>query len=472
MVRAYSKLYVGGQWVAPAGDGTIHVVNPANGKVVATVPRAQASDADAAVLAAQAAFPGWASTSRHERSRLLHTVADELLSRREEVAQLITEELGMPLQQSVDVQAAMPIENFRYYAELAGSYSFEEQPVGNSRVFREPIGVVACITPWNFPLHQVVIKVAAAMAAGCTVVLKPSELAPSTAFLLAELIDRAGLPAGVFNLVTGFGPEAGEPLVVHPQVQMISFTGSTAAGRRIASLAADQVKKISLELGGKSPNLILRSADLRVAVADGVRKCFSNSGQGCTALSRMIVPAERADEVAAIAAETAASLTVGDPLDPATDMGPLVSEQQRRRVTGYIEAAVREGARLVTGGPENPRESGFFVNPTVFTDVTSEMAIAREEVFGPVLAILSYNDEEDGLAIANDTPYGLAAGVWAATPEEAIPFARRIQAGQVEINGGQWNGRAPFGGFKQSGIGREAGPWGFEEFLELKALQF
>ena len=289
--------------------------------------------------------------------------------------------------------------------------------------------------------------------------------------LLADIIDRAGLPAGVFNLITGYGPTAGEPLVVHPEVDMVSFTGSTAAGRRIAALAAAQVKKLALELGGKSPNLILRGADLDRAVQDGLAKCFSNSGQGCTALSRMLVPAESRDEVERIAAKAVEGFVVGDPRGAGTDLGPLVSAAQRDRVVGYIDGAVREGARVIAGGVETPRARGYFVAPTVVSDVTPDMAIAREEVFGPVLSILTYEDESEGIRMANDTEYGLAAGVWAATADHAIAVARKLRAGQVEVNGGSWNGRAPFGGFKQSGLGREGGIWGFEEFLELKAVQ-
>lgn len=471
MSRTYPHLYIGGEWVAPSTDSVMGVVNPATEEVVATIPAGTSEDADRAVRAARDAFDSWAETAPGRRAELLTAVARGLADHKQELAELITDELGMPLQQSLDIQASMPIANFEFYAQLAGAFRFEEEPVGNSRIFREPVGVVACITPWNYPLHQVVIKVAAALAAGCTVVLKPSELAPSTAFLLADIIDRAGLPAGVFNLITGYGPTAGEPLVVHPEVDMVSFTGSTAAGRRIASLAAAQVKKLALELGGKSPNLILRGADLDRAVQDGLAKCFSNSGQGCTALSRMLVPAESRDEVERIAAKAVEALVVGDPRGAGTDLGPLVSAAQRDRVVGYIEGAVREGARVIAGGVETPRARGYFVAPTVVSDVTPDMAIAREEVFGPVLSILTYEDESEGIQMANDTEYGLAAGVWAATEDDAIAVARKLRAGQVEVNGGSWNGRAPFGGFKQSGLGREGGIWGFEEFLELKAVQ-
>lgn len=470
MSRTFSQIFVDGAWCLPSRTEVIEVVNPTTEEVVATVPSCVSADANRAVRAARSAFDSWAATAPKERAELLQRVADHLLGRKREIANLVTEELGMPLQQSLDIQASMPIANAQFYAELAGSYSFEQETVANSRIFREPIGVVACITPWNYPLHQVVIKVAAALAAGCTVVLKPSELAPSTAFVLAETISDAGLPPGVFNLISGYGPTAGEPLVTHPDVDMVSFTGSTRAGKRIAELAVKQIKKVSLELGGKSPNLILRGADLERAVRDGLAKCFSNSGQGCTALARMIVPRESLAEVEQVVARVLPEFTVGDPMAPETALGPLVSANQKERVLGYIDGALKEGARLVATAPEPPQR-GFFVAPTVLSDVTSDMTVAREEVFGPVLAILTYEDEAEGVRMANDTDYGLAAGVWAATSEAAIDVARRIRAGQVEVNGGAWNGRAPFGGFKQSGLGREGGQWGFEEFLELKAIQ-
>lgn len=470
LTRTFERIYVDGNWTAPTTTDTVDVFNPTTEEVVATVSACDSTDADRAVRAARAAFDEWSTTAPEIRSELLGRVADRLAERKHEIAELITEELGMPLQQSLEIQAAMPIANARFYADLAGSYAFEQEPVANSRIFREPVGVVACITPWNYPLHQVVIKVAAALAAGCTVVLKPSELAPSPAFVLAEIIHEAGLPPGVFNLISGYGPVAGEPLVTHPDVDMVSFTGSTRAGTHIAALAAAEIKKISLELGGKSANLILRGADLQRAVRDGMAKCFSNSGQGCTALARMLVPRELLGEVERIAAAALDDFVVGDPTVPGTVLGPLVSAAQKDRVVGFIEGALQDGARLVGQGSEPPIR-GFFVAPTVLSDVTPDMRIAREEVFGPVLALLTYDDESDGIRLANDTDYGLAGGVWAATSEAAAAVARKIRAGQVEVNGGDWNGAAPFGGFKKSGLGREGGRWGFEEFLELKAIQ-
>jgi acyl-CoA reductase-like NAD-dependent aldehyde dehydrogenase len=356
--------------------------------------------------------------------------------------------------------------------EVMADFPFEET-VGNSLVVREPVGVVGCITPWNYPLHQIAAKVAPALAAGCTVVVKPSEVTPLNAFVLAEIMQAVGLPAGVFNLVTGLGPEVGEALVIDPDVDMISFTGSTRVGRRIGELAAPMVKRVALELGGKSPNVILDDADLQAAVVDGLGKCFLNSGQTCSALTRMLVPRARLAEAEQIAAAAVAQTTVGDPLEADTRLGPLVSEAQRERVRGYIRKGVEEGAKLVAGGDEPPEglQRGYFVRPTVFSDVRPDMTIAQEEIFGPVLAIMPYDDEDDAVRIANDTIYGLAGGVWSGDPERAKRVARRIRTGQIEINGATFNPTAPFGGFKQSGHGRELGRYGLEEFLEVKSLQ-
>jgi acyl-CoA reductase-like NAD-dependent aldehyde dehydrogenase len=340
-------------------------------------------------------------------------------------------------------------------------------------VVKEPVGVVGCITPWNYPLHQIAAKVAPALAAGCTVVLKPSEVAPLNAFILAEIIDEIGLPAGVFNLVTGTGPTVGEAIASHPDVDMVSFTGSTRAGKRVSELASQTVKRVTLELGGKSPNVILDDADLKRAVTDGVGKAFLNSGQTCSALTRMLVPRSKLAEAEQIAADAAAEYTVGDPFGEGTRLGPLVSKVQQERVRGYIRKGIEEGAKLLIGGADQPdtQPTGFFVQPTVFSEVRNDMTIAQEEIFGPVLSIIPYDTEDEAVEIANDTIYGLAGGVWSGDPERAKAVARRLRTGQVEVNGGSFNPMAPFGGYKQSGHGRELGKFGLEEYLETKSLQ-
>ncbi|HXI37922.1 MAG TPA: aldehyde dehydrogenase family protein, partial [Burkholderiales bacterium] len=396
-----------------------------------------------------------------------------LTARGDELAKLIAEEVGMPLQLSKMIQAGLPTANFGIYAQLGAAFQYEEQ-VGNSIVVKEPVGVVGCITPWNYPLHQIALKVAPALAAGCTVVLKPSEVAPFNAFILAEVMEAAGLPAGVFNLVTGYGQPAGEALVKHPGVDMISFTGSTRAGKRISELAAQSVKRVALELGGKSASVILDDADLAAAVKSTVNGCYLNSGQTCTALTRMLVSEKQYPEAARMAADIARTFTVGDPLAETTKLGPLTSQAQLERVRGYIKKGQQEGAELLAGGadaPEGVPAGGYYVKPTVFGKVKNSMTIAQEEIFGPVLSIIPYKDEEDAIRIANDSMYGLAGAVWSKDESRAQRVARRIRAGQVDVNGGAFNMNAPFGGFKQSGHGREAGVFGLEEFLEYKSLQ-
>ncbi|MEY2754058.1 MAG: hypothetical protein RJB65_416 [Actinomycetota bacterium] len=471
-MKNFSQIYVNGQWTASTGTGTLSVTDSATEETIATIPEGTAADVDAAVSAARAAFPAWSALSAEERAGYLMKIHAGLDARTDELAETIAKEVGMPLMLSKIIQAGLPKANFAIAAQLLGSYPFEEQ-VGNSLVVREAIGVVGCITPWNYPLHQIALKVAPALAAGNTVVLKPSEVAPINAFILAEVIHEAGLPAGVFNLVTGVGPVVGEAIAAHADVDMVSFTGSTRAGKRVAEVASQTVKKVSLELGGKSANVILPDADMAKAVADGVGKCFLNSGQTCTALTRMLVPRERLAEVEQIAAATAAAFTPGNPFDQSTRLGPLVSAAQRDRVRGFIRTGVEEGATLIAGGAETPEglEQGYFVAPTVFSNVSRDMTIAREEIFGPVLSIMPYDSEEEAIEIANDTIYGLAGGVWAGDQEKAKAVARRLRAGQVEVNGGAFNVMAPFGGYKQSGLGREAGKFGLEEFLEVKALQ-
>ena len=466
------KLYIGGEWVEPDGSRMIDVINPSTEEAIGRIPEGTAEDADRAVRAARAAFDSWSRLSPHERAGYCEAIGAQLTERGDELGALITSELGMPLGLSRMIQAGLPAAGFSAMPELAEEMAWEEE-VGNSLVVREPAGVVAAITPWNYPLNQIALKAAPAMTAGCTVVVKPSEVAPLNAFVLAEACEAVGLPAGVFNLVTGYGPVVGEAIVSHPETDMVSFTGSTRAGRRVSELAAARVKPVAVELGGKSPNVILDDADLEKAVTDGVGKCFLNSGQTCSALTRMLVPRERLEAAEAIAAAVAEAYTPGDPLVDGSAMGPLVSDVQRDRVRGYIEKGEQEGAKLVTGGAEAPEglEQGYFVRPTVFSQVTTDMTIAQEEIFGPVLAIMPYEDEEDAVRIANDSEYGLSGGVWSADEERAKKVAARIRTGQVEINGGNWNPMAPFGGYKQSGHGREAGLYGLEEYLVTKSLQ-
>ncbi len=466
------KLYIGGAWVPSTGTGSIEVIDSTNEEVIGTVPEGTTDDIDRAVAAARGAFPAWSATPVEERAAMLTAISEALGARMESLGELITHEVGMPLTLSKLVQVGLPMASFGSMAQVTADFTWE-QTVGNSLIVREPIGVVGAITPWNYPLHQIAAKVAPALAAGCTVVLKPSEVAPLNAFVLAEIFEEIGVPAGVFNLVTGFGPVVGEALAAHPDVDMVSFTGSTRAGRRVSEVAAATVKRVALELGGKSANVILDDADLATAVPDGVGKCYFNSGQTCSALTRMLVPRHRLDEVEELARATAESFSAGDPFDGETRLGPLVSAAQRDRVRNYIDKGVGEGATLLTGGLEAPEgaDRGFFVRPTVFTSVTRDMTIAREEIFGPVLVIIPYDSEDEAVEIANDTDYGLAGGVWSGDPERAKAVARRLRTGQVEVNGGGFNPMAPFGGYKQSGNGREFGAFGLEEYLEVKAMQ-
>jgi len=471
-VQAREKVFIGGEWVEPEGTETLEVVNSTTEETMGTIPACTAADADRAVRAAREAFDSWSQTSREERAGYLAAIAAGLGERSEEIAATIAQELGMPLTLSKMIQAGLPIAQFAAMPNLMEEVAWEEE-IGNSRVLREPVGVLGAITPWNYPLNQIAAKVAPALAAGCTIVLKPSEVVPLNAFILAEVIEAAGLPAGVFNLVTGTGPVVGEAIAAHPGVDMVSFTGSTRAGRRVSELASATVKPVAMELGGKSPNVILDDADLSQAVPDGVGKCYLNSGQTCSALTRMLVPREKLAEAEEIAAQAAEAFTPGDPFEDSTRLGPLVSETQRERVRGYIEKGEAEGAKLLTGGAAPPEglERGYFVRPTVFSDVTPEMTIAQEEIFGPVLVIQPYDDENDAVGIANDTVYGLAGGVWSADQERAISVAKRIRTGQIEINGGVFNPLAPFGGYKQSGHGRENGRYAIEELLQVKSLQ-
>ncbi|WFE53727.1 aldehyde dehydrogenase family protein [Micromonospora sp. WMMD1155] len=462
--------WIGGETVAGTA-GTIPVVNPATGEVVAETPAGTAADVDRAVAAARAAFPAWAATAPQHRAGVLRRLGAGLAARQEEIAQAITAEMGSPIGMSRTAQVAFPAAVVESVAGLADDFAWTEE-VGNSLIVREPIGVVGAITPWNFPLQQIVSKLAPALLAGNTMVFKPSENAPLTARILAEVAADAGVPAGVLNVVYGTGAVVGEAISAHPDIDMISFTGSTRAGRRIGAVAAETVKRVALELGGKGANIILDDADLPEAVNRGLMMAFSNGGQVCGAWPRMLVPATRQDEVVALAVEAAKQYTVGDPTDEATRIGPMASEAHREKVVGYIERGVTDGARLVFGGPDRPEglPTGAYVQPTIFADVDPTAPIAQEEIFGPVLTIIPYADEEDAVAIANGTPYGLTSGVFG-EPEHALAIARRLRVGQVDVNAGHWNPLAPFGGYKQSGNGREFGRFGLEEFLETKSIQ-
>jgi aldehyde dehydrogenase (NAD+) len=472
LVHERTSFFIDGQWVPADGRETIAVVDPASEEQVAVVAAGTAEDVDAAVAAARAAFEPWASRPASERAAVLSAAADALEARTEEVAALITSEMGTPLWFSTAVQVGNPVKVLRTYAELLATFEWEEQ-IANSLVVKEPIGVVGAITPWNYPLHQVVAKVAAALAAGCTVVLKPSEVAPLSAFALCEVFEQVGLPAGVLNVVTGYGPVVGEAIAGHPDVDMVSFTGSTAAGKRVQAVAAGTVKRVAQELGGKSAFVVLDDADLAKAVKVGLANCFINGGQTCTAWTRMLVPADRYEEALELCREGAGRYRVGEPTAEGTKVGPLANANQYKKVRDFLEAAVSDGARVVVGGPERPEglDKGFYVQPTVLADVAPGSRVEQEEVFGPVLVVLPYTDEDEAADIANGTPYGLAGGVFSGDQERAVAFARRMRTGMVDVNGGRFNPLAPFGGYKQSGNGRELGAYGLHEFLEVKSLQ-
>ena len=472
MTIVRDSFYINGEWVKASSPDTLDVTTSGTGQLYATIPSGTVDEANRAVEAAAAAFNSWSTTSPKERGEFLLRISEKLAERSDEIALTIAHEVGMPLMLAKGIQAGLPTMTFADNAQRAMEFEWEEE-VGNSTLVREPVGVVAAITPWNYPLHQIANKVAPALAAGCTVVLKPSEVAPVNAFLLADIIHEIGLPKGVFNMVTGLGPVVGEAIVAHPHTNMVSFTGSTRAGKRVMQIAAEMVKLVSLELGGKSANIILDDADFSAAVSDGVFKCYLNSGQTCSALTRMVVPRSRLSEVEDIAVATAAGFTPADPITGTSLLGPLVSATQQQRVRDYITKGIDEGARLIAGGVTPPEglEEGYYVAPTIFSDVRNDMTIAQEEIFGPVLSIIPYDSEDEAIAIANDSIYGLAGGVWAGSDERAFEVARKIRTGQVEINGGAFNVVAPFGGYKQSGSGRELGKYGFEEFLEVKAIQ-
>ncbi|MCU1691307.1 MAG: Aldehyde Dehydrogenase [Frankiales bacterium] len=467
-----SAFYIGGSWVDASSREPLAVIDPSTEQQVSSVPAGTAEDVDAAVQAARAAFEGWASQTPAERAALLSAAADALEARTDEVALTISTEMGTPLAFSKAVQVGNPVKVLRSYATILADYAFEEQ-IANSLVVKEAIGVVGAITPWNYPLHQVVAKVAAALAAGCTVVLKPSEVAPLSAYALAEVFEQVGLPAGVFNLVTGLGPVVGEAIAAHPDVDMVSFTGSTAAGKRVMAVAAETVKKVSLELGGKSAFVVLDDADLGKAVKIGLANCFINGGQTCTAWTRMLVPASQYDEALGLLEAAAAKYPVGAPTDEGTRVGPLANKAQYEKVTAFIRSAVEDGATLLVGGADRPEglDTGYYVKPTVLAGVRPGSRVEQEEVFGPVLAVIPYETEDEAVAIANGTPYGLSGGVFGGDQERSVRVARRLRTGMVDVNGGRFNPLAPFGGYKQSGNGRELGEYGLEEFLEVKSLQ-
>ncbi|WP_426574124.1 aldehyde dehydrogenase family protein [Aquihabitans sp. McL0605] len=474
-VQQYDKLYIDGSWVQPDGTGTIDVINASTEEVMGSIPEGSAADVDRAVAAAVKAFPAWSATSPNDRAKYVQAISEGIAARNEEIAATICGEVGMPMFLSQLIQAGLPQAISGSFPSIVDDFVWEET-VGNSLVVMEPLGVVGAITPWNYPLHQIILKVAPALAAGNTVVLKPSEVAPLNAFILAEIIDEIGLPDGVFNLVSGTGQVVGEAISAHPQIDMVSFTGSTNAGKRVAAVGAATVKRVALELGGKSANILLPSLEgdeLVKAAKAAVGSAYLNSGQTCSALTRLLVPADKHDEIVEVLREEVESTyTIGDPATGAGRLGPLISATQRDRVRGYIQKGIDEGATLVTGGPEQPEDlpTGYYVKPTVFAGVRNDMTIAQEEIFGPVLSVIPYQSVDEAVEIANDSPYGLSGGVWGADADEAKAVARRIRTGGVEVNGGGYNPLAPFGGYKQSGNGREAGKYGLEEFLQAKAM--
>jgi len=471
-MRDIRTFYIDGQWVAPLVARDFEVVNPATEQVAGRISLGSAEDVDLAVAAARRAFESYSQMTREERIALLERVVEEYELRLDDLAQAISEEMGAPLTRIArPMQAPAGLNHFKVALATLRNFVFEKD-LNGVRIVREPIGVCGLITPWNWPVNQLAAKVAPALATGCTMVLKPSELAPFSAHIVAEILHAAGVPPGVFNLVDGDGPTVGAAIAAHPGVDMVSFTGSTHAGVSVTKAAADTVKKVSLELGGKSPNIILEGAPLEAAVRHGVLMMMNNTGQSCNAPTRMLVPRHSIAEAEAIAASAASGIVVGDPNDAKTDMGPQSNRKQWLRVQDTMQKGLEEGAKLVCGGPGLPENlsRGYFSRPTIFSEVTNDMFIAREEIFGPVLCILPYDSEDDAIQIANDSPYGLSGYVWGSTVEHARSVGARIRAGNVHINGARLDSRGAFGGYKQSGIGREWGAFGFEEFLEIKSV--
>ncbi len=472
-MRVYDKFYINGQWVEPIGKGTDEVINPANGEISAKVPYGNTEDANAAISAAKNAFSSWSNTTAAERAEFLRKIAVEGEKRNADLTQTIIDELGMPIQHAAAFQVdplAIICESFAVKAK----HMEETKEVGNSVIIQEPIGVCAMINPWNYPVWQMIGKIAPAIAAGCTMVVKAASQTPSHLFMFAEICDAVGLPAGVFNMVHGSGREIGTALSSHPDVDMVTFTGSTAAGVQVTNAASSDVKRVCLELGGKSPFIITEEADLDAAIDFGINDVMVNTGQTCNALTRMVVHESVYDQAVELAKAKSEALTIGDPVDPNVYVGPMSSPGQKQTVLDYIDQAIADGARLVTGGTEMPAglTKGNYVLPTVFADVTNDMAIAQEEVFGPVLVMIKYSTVDQAVEIANDTPYGLASAVWAGDKDKATAIARRIRAGQCAINGGGPNHEAPFGGYKESGNGREFGVEGMHEYCEIKAMQY
>ncbi|MGH6882759.1 aldehyde dehydrogenase family protein [Hypericibacter sp.] len=465
------KFYINGAWVDPVKPATIDVINPATEEAYTKISAGSSADVDRAVAAARAAFPPFSQTGKAERLAMLNRILENYRKRKADIAQAVSDEMGAPMDWALNAQAAAGEIHLKSTIKALEAFEFEEQR-GNTRVMREGIGVVGLITPWNWPLNQIVCKVAPALAAGCTMILKPSEIAPISGVIFSEIMHASGIPAGVYNMISGDGPSVGQVMAAHPGIDMMSFTGSTRAGIIVAKTAADTVKRVSQELGGKSPNIILPDADFELAVRSGVESCFSNSGQSCNAPTRMLVPRDRHDEALAVAKKTAETQKVGDPKAQGTVLGPVVSEIQFKKIQGLIESGIKEGATLVTGGTGRPEglNRGYYVRPTVFGNVRPDMTIAREEIFGPVLSIMPYDNEDQAVEIANDTVYGLSANIESKNLDHARKVARRLRAGQVKINYPAWDTFAPFGGYKQSGNGREYADWGIHDFLEVKGV--
>ena len=466
------QLYINGKWVQPMGTGSIDVINPATEEIIGKIPVGSADDVDKAASAARIAFDSWAKSSIEERINILNALSNALKEKGESIAQTITAEVGTPIGYSRVAMVGTPRVVSRSNAKILENFDWEEK-VRNSIICKEPIGVCAFITPWNFPLHQIIGKVAPAIAAGCTMILKPSKEAPLSAFILADILHEIGLPPGVFNLVSGHGSEIGNYMSSHPEVDMVSFTGSTGAGVSVSEAAATTVKRVTLELGGKSANVALDDADPILVAKKAIGACHQNSGQTCSALTRLIIPESMSDEVYEIIAKKNNSYTVGDPLEENTRCGPMVSLRQQKSVSKYIQSGISEGATLVSGGLGMPEgiSKGYYVKPTIFANVSPDMKIWKEEIFGPVLVITTYKSEEEALILANDSIYGLSGGVWSKDEERAIRFAKEMRTGQVSVNGGAFNVSAPFGGYKLSGNGRELGTHGLNEFLEIKSIQ-